>query len=58
MAQMSKVYDGAVGAQAPDANERSEDIPDGNFTGGWRPGAGLSATQNAGAGDRIEWRGF
>ncbi len=23
---MSKVYDGAEGAQAPDANERSEDI--------------------------------
>jgi hypothetical protein len=26
MAHMSKVYDGAEGAQAPDANERSEDI--------------------------------
>jgi hypothetical protein len=27
MSEMSKVYDGAEGAQAPDANERSEDKP-------------------------------
>jgi hypothetical protein len=28
---MSKVYDGAEGAQAPDANERSEDKPGGSY---------------------------
>ena len=31
MAEMSKVYDGAKGAQAPDANERSEDRPGANY---------------------------
>jgi hypothetical protein len=30
MAEMSKVYDGAEGAQAPDANECSDDKPGGS----------------------------
>lgn len=41
MAQMSKVYDGAEGAQAPDANERSEDIPGGSCTWGLGTGSGI-----------------
>ena len=31
MAEMSKVYDGAEGVQAPDANERSEDKPGASY---------------------------
>jgi phosphomethylpyrimidine synthase len=34
MAEMSKVYDGAEGAQAPDANERREDKRVGSFIWG------------------------
>jgi hypothetical protein len=46
MAAMSKVYDGAEGAQAPDANERSEDLPGGSCIWGRATGSMIKRGTN------------